>query len=302
MSPVELFPPDATFDGFTRFQYTEGMAEPVRQLPVDLEPEVPSWRSSEFPYGWRWRLVRLPNGEKTAEMIPLTAEDLLAPELGDEVTQSGLHFKLLSRLADQLMRRYEEQDDVLITGDMQICWGIAGLPNPSPDVAVIRGVRDREKNRRSFNVPEEGVRPSLVLEVVSDSDPEVRANDLVKKVTLYQRAGIPEYLIFDQPMTEDRSLLILGYELGFNGRYRLIVPDAQGRLLSKTTGLFFGVDDDGRTVVLTDAVTGERLMSSSEESAARKAAEAQVASHRSRERPAAGRAGASPALKLRRSS
>jgi Uma2 family endonuclease len=253
------------------------MADPLRQPPADLEPEIESWRNFEFPYGWRWRSVRLPTGEETTERIPLTAEDLLAPELGDEVTQSGQHFKMLALVADHLTRRYKDEDDVLVTGDMQICWGIPGVPNPSPDVTLIRGVRDKKKNRRSFNVPEEGVRPCLIIEVVSDSDPKVRENDLVKKVKLYQKMGIPEYFLFDQPMSSEENLRILGYEMGPHRRYRAIVPDAEGRLLSRTTNLLFSVDEDEQALVVTDAVTGERLKNSEEEEAARKAAESWAA-------------------------
>jgi Uma2 family endonuclease len=249
------------------------MADPVRKLPVDLESEISSWRPREFPYGWRWRYAQLPNGEEAAERIPLTPEDLLAPQFGDEVTESSQHFKLLTRLADLLTRRYETQPDVLVTGNLQICWGVPDLSDPSPDIAVIRGVRDKERERSSFNVPQEGVRPSLVIEVVSDSDPRVRRNDLDTKVKLYQQAGIPEYLLFDQPFTSGGHRQVLGFEMGLNQRYRRIVPDSQGRLLSRTTGLLFGVDQDGRIFVVTDAVTGERLRSSSEEEAGRKAAE-----------------------------
>jgi Uma2 family endonuclease len=35
--------------------------------------------------------------------------------------------------------------------------------------------------------------------VVSSKDAETRRNDYEKKVQIYERAGIPEYLIYDPP-------------------------------------------------------------------------------------------------------
>lgn len=54
-------------------------------------------------------------------------------------------------------------------------------------------------------------------------------------------------------------------------------PDSQGRLHSETTGLLFAPSEDGSTVRVTDARTGQWLLTPSEERAARKAAEAEVA-------------------------
>jgi hypothetical protein len=104
--------------------------------------------------------------------------------------------------------------------------------------------------------------------------------------------GIREYLILDPPTraTNDR-LLLTGYRLGPDGRYRRIEPDREGWLLSETTHLLFAVAADGRTPRVVDAVTGKPLLTSSEveealkaaeeqsarESAARQAAEAQAA-------------------------
>jgi len=235
------------------------MAEPVRKLP-------PVGEADPFRYGTRWRRVRLPNGQVTEQSIPLTPEDLLDPELGDEVTQSGPHFNFLLLLANLLRGHFESRDDVLVAGDMKIFWGIPGLPNPAPDIAVIPGVRRRDDpDRGSFDVVKEGARPSLIIEVVSSLDSEVRRNDYEKKVEIYRRAGVPEYLILDPPTSATKGLLLLtGYRLGNDGRYRRIEPDSEGRLLSKTTGLGFGVEGDGKTLAILNAETGERLSSPAE--------------------------------------
>jgi Uma2 family endonuclease len=251
------------------------MGEPARKPPafegLDEDP---------FFYGSRWVSVHLPNGEVVERQIPLTPDDLLDPQLGDEVTQGDQHFNMMMYLVDLLRRHFAARKDIYVIGDLKMLWRIPGLPGPAPDVAVIPNVRDGE-NRDSFDVEREGTRPWLVIEVVSSRDAKTRRNDYEKKIPIYERAGIPEYLIVDPPtrFTQDR-LLLTGYRLGPDGRYRRSEPDGHGSLHSETTGLLFGVAEDRRTLLVTDAETGERLLTASEiteqlvrEADARKAAE-----------------------------
>ena len=49
-----------------------------------------------------------------------------------------------------------------------------------------------------------------------------------------------------------------------SGRYQPIVPDAEGRILSRTTGLLFGISPDGNAPQVFDAATGERILTSRE--------------------------------------
>lgn len=243
------------------------MGVPLRKMPADWEPEATPTNPDPFRYGWRWRTVHLPGGEVLDEQIPLTADDLLNPQPGDQVGQSQLHWELLFLLARILDRFYEVRNDVALAVDLKMLWRIPGLKEPAPDLAVIPGVRQKiDPSRTSFDIVEEGVRPCLILEVVSSSDLEIRRNDYEKKVELYQRVGISEYVILDPSMssTEGR-LLLLGYRLNRKGKYQRIQPDAQGRLLSETTGLLFGVGEDGQTPVIFNAQTGERLLDPKEQ-------------------------------------
>jgi Uma2 family endonuclease len=253
------------------------MAEPVRKLPAAGEPGTSPASADPFRYGTRWRRVRLPNGQVTEQPIPLTPEDLLDPELGDEVTQSGPHSLVATTLFDLLTRWFAAVADVLVLFDMKMVWGLPGLPNPSPDVAVVRGIREKGRSRSIFKIAEEGVRPCLTLEVVSSSDAEMRRNDYERKVEIYQRAGIPEYLVIDPPFTPEESILLTGYRLAPDRRYRKIEPDSQGRLHSETTNLFFAPSEDGRSVRIADGETGRWLLTAGQEEAARLAAEAEVA-------------------------
>lgn len=241
------------------------MANPLRKVPFPEEPDP-------FRYGSRWRRVRLPNGEVVEQEIPLTPEDLLDPQPGDEVTQSDPHAQVVTTLYELLKRHYESVEDVVLLFDMKILWGISGLPDPSPDLAVVRGARKRE-GRSTYKVPEERVLPSLIIEVVSYSDAEMYQNDHDKKVKIYQRVGIPEYLIVDPPFPPSDSLTLTAYRMAPDGRYRRIEPDSRGRIYSETTQLFFAPSGDGRTVRVGNAETGEWLRSGSEEQAAREAAE-----------------------------
>jgi Uma2 family endonuclease len=248
------------------------MAQPARKMPSHGEPETVLPSADPFRYGSRWRLVRLPSGEVTEQEIPLTPDDLLDPQLGDEVTQSGPHAKVVTTLNDLLERHFDRDPDVQVLFDMKIVWGLPGLPDPSPDIAVVRGAPLNE-GRSIFKVVEEGVRPCLIIEVVSYSDAEMYRNDHEKKVEIYQRAGIPEYLVVDPSFSSENPLQLTGYRIASDGRYRRIEPDALGRLRSETTNLLFAPSEDGRTIRIGDAETGEWLLTAREEEAARKAAE-----------------------------
>jgi hypothetical protein len=125
--------------------------------------------------------------------------------------------------------------------------------------------RKDDPDRGSFDVLKEGARPSLIIEVVSALDSEVRRNDYEKKVEIYRRAGVPEYLILDPPTSATKGLLLLtGYRLGSDGRYQRIEPDSEGRLLSETMALRFGVEENGKILTILNAKTGERLSSPAE--------------------------------------
>lgn len=197
------------------------------------------------------------------------------PQEGDLIIRDTWHTNTVVDLFDALKRRYEAHPDVLVGMDLKMLWGIRGLQNPAPDVVVIPRVRDREKLRPSFDVLKEGTRPVLVIEVVSDG-PEHRDNDHDKKVKIYWQAGVPEYLILDPP-ARTLNPHWSGYRLDGSGRYQPIAPGEEGRIFSRTTGLWFGIDPDRRALRIVDAKTGERLLLGSELGTRLQTAEAEVA-------------------------
>src|ERR1700694_4491617 len=186
------------------------MGQPARNPPAFDDSDLPS--DDPFRLGLRERIVRLRGGRTELRQIPLTAEDLLDPQLGDHVTQNSWHNAVVVTTYEMLSWRYESRPDVLVTGDLKMIWEIPGLPNPSPDVAVIPDVRDKGRMRRSFNVRREGTRPAFVLEVISD-EPEQRSADHHRKVEIYERAGISEYLILDPPASAAEECRLSGFRL-----------------------------------------------------------------------------------------
>gem|GEM_PF-599489 len=265
------------FDHPRRFHYTALMGMPVPKLPADWEPRPDSEDADPFRYGWRPKYVRLVGGKVEEQRIPLTAADLLDPQLGDEIlVQGGPHATFVVEIYELLKRYYKKDAGVLVTFDMKIVWGIPGLSDPAPDTAVIQGIHNKAARRSVFDVQKEGARPCLVVEVVSPQYEETRNNDYVAKVEIYERAGVSEYVILEPSFTWKDHVALTGYRLGLDGHYQRIEPDSQGRLLSETTGLLFGEDEDGSVLVI-DSRTGKPLRKPSQIEADEEAAQKRAA-------------------------
>lgn len=254
------------------------MGEPAWKIPPG-EGDEPDGDSTGTVLLQRWVL----GADGRFELLerPPTVEDYLDPQLEDKLTQGRPHSELCHLLFEMIRGYFLPDAEVVVLQDVKILLG-PGLPGPSPDVAVIRGHRD--KAFWTFRVADQGVLPSFVIEVVSPSDARLRKMDEVNKLELYQRVGIPEYLLVDFPRRATGGRFRLkGHRLGPGRRYRAIEPDAEGRLLSETTGLRFGVSGDGQRIEIFDPA-GARLMTpveilgkAAEEAIARQAAEAELA-------------------------
>jgi Uma2 family endonuclease len=240
------------------------------------EPKV-----DEFPYGSRNVIEKLPNGEETYYEVPLTAEDFLDPQLGDQMIQHAKHQRSNIELFDAFDNYYANNPNVAVFSDLKMVWGIPGLKEPAPDVAVIPNVKNEtKKNEPSvFDVLKEGTLPCLVIEMMSPNYP----GDDTTKVKIYEQAGVQEYIIIN-PHTEKANPFyeIWGYRLE-SGKYKVITPNKDGCLLSQTTGVLFGIFQKKRRLRLKDAQTGKWLLNAREsesgrlkEVAARKKAEEQA--------------------------
>lgn len=226
-----------------------------------------------FPFGWRTITERQPDGSVRSIDLPLTQADFLDPQVGDHLVQSDAHLKLMLSLIARFEQQYLHDPTVGVFGDLKMRWGIPGEKEPAPDLAIVPNLQDKEKPRSSFDVVAEGTLPCLVVEIVSPQYP----GDDTTKVDIYTRVGIPEYIIIN-PHFEQRhgEIELTGYRL-VDGRRQKMRPDAQGRLLSQTTNVWFALDAKKRTLHLVDARTGKRLLTHTEERERADAAEAEIA-------------------------
>lgn len=225
-----------------------------------------------FFYGWRIVSETRPDGRTLYRELPLTSGDFLDPQIGDHFVQNSLHNWLVSMLFVILHNYYLNDPSTGVFCDLKMEWSIPGLKEPAPDLAVVPHIRHKEATRSSLDVIAEQTRPCLIVEVVSPRYP----GDDTDKVAIYQQAGIAEYIIIDPHSDKEAAPFTLqGYRLA-GGLYQKMRPDAEGRLLSKTTGIYFGLSESRRRVILTEAATGTRLLTPAEESTARRAAESQA--------------------------
>ena len=223
------------------------MSAPRPQLPPD--PHDP------YRYGWRPVPKRRPDGSLHYERMPLSESDFLDPQPGDVMIQGALHWECANDLYDRFKLRYLNDSRMGVFADLKMRWGIAGLEEPAPDLAIIPGLRDKSAPRESFDIAAEGTRPCLVVEVMSPN----YAGDDTEKVRIYEQAGIREYLIVKPYGAQhERDFSLYGYRL-VGGRYRPWGADAEGRLYSPELGVRFGVRSDRKGLEVLDAVTGEPL-------------------------------------------
>ncbi|MCP4352532.1 MAG: hypothetical protein GY795_44300 [Desulfobacterales bacterium] len=256
------------------------LSKPSDSFSADAHslPVPPSFEEDEFPHGWRRITETLPDGSVRHHDIPLSPEDFLNPEYGDQMPQGREHARQAIDIYNKIINHYHNNPNADVLFDTKIRWGIPGLKEPFPDIAVVPGVKDAEIIEGSFDAVKYGTGPCLIIEVMS---PNYQGDD-TDKVEIYEEAGVSEYIILN-PHQKDPTVPfeLTGYRL-VQGEYRDIIPDSEGKLLSETTGIWFSVGSDGRRVILTDASTGEELLSAKEEHQIRLEAEtrAKQAEHR----------------------
>jgi Uma2 family endonuclease len=227
-------------------------------------------------YGWRHVQREQPDGSATMERVPLTLEDVLHPEEGDQIPESEPHERRRRYLADVLTARLADDPGAVVLSDVRIAWDTPGVRPHGPDIAVIRGVRARQP-WRTFDVAAEGVRPALIIELTSTGTAGV---DRSNKLEQYELVGVPQYVIVDAVRGEQLvAPRLLGYHLGPVG-YQGQAPDEHGRLWLEVARLWLGVvegelvcyDEAGRALGDYTAVTAALAA----EQAARAGLEARV--------------------------
>jgi Uma2 family endonuclease len=216
--------------------------------PTETAPSF----EQEFPYGWRYVKRALPDGGETLEQVALSLEDVLHPKEGDVIPENTFHESDCRYLADVFATRLLSPPCSLVTRDLLIDWGVAGIRNHSPDVAVFVGLSREPGQTGVLELAALGGRCELIVEVVS---PRTRENDVVAKFRHYHQLGIPLYALIDQEV-EDGPRWVRAY-CWTAAQYAEIVADAQGRLMLAPLGLLLGMRE-GHAVCF-DARTGQEM-------------------------------------------
>ena len=183
---------------------------------------------------------------------------------GKPMAETTLHRVVMQDLIHGLESHFRAVPDVWVGGNLFLCYQ-EGNPGAAlaPDVLFARGVR--KYPRDNYLLWQERP-PSLIVEVTSRS---TRREDLGKKKDVYQRIGIEEYVLFD-PYGEYLKPRLQGYRLTRTG-YEPMIPETDGGLLSRTTGLL--LRPEGTRARLVEPGTGRPLPWPDEEAAVRQEAE-----------------------------
>ncbi len=203
------------------------------------EVRQPGDRATDpFRYGWRYREAYAADGELIVEQIPLTIEDVLHPQEGDQVTHSNEHQRR-RYLCDVFEGQLRHDPTAVVLDDVRVAWDIPDLGAHGPDITVILGVRER-KNWSTFDVAREGVRPSLLMEITS---PETATIDRSVKLEEYEAAGVPLYVIIDGvSRRREPTLRLLVYTLTAD-RYQTTTPNERGWYWLAPVRVWLGLTD-----------------------------------------------------------
>ena len=182
-------------------------------------PEVPA--NDPFYLG-----TRLVVQGDSYELIPLTLDDVLHPQLEDRVTVSQVHVLLCRYLMHAMQSLVKSIPGAVVVSDLRIAWDDPELRPHGPDIGVIFNVRE-DQNRSTFDVAEEGTRPTLLIEVTS---PSTRYLDVGVKIEQYAQARVEYYVIVDLvPQRGKSTPRLCGYHLGAAG-YEPMSLNARGDL------------------------------------------------------------------------
>ncbi len=215
---------------------------------------LPQQRDDEyrFRYGRRYVKRILPDGREVLDIVPLTLEDVLHPQEGDEISERPRQKKDSVYLDPILRQRIERVTGGHLTDDCLVEWS-PDMPCHAPDFAAFKGLtKEPSDDVGVFRVKSHGAKCLFALEIVS---PLTRTNDVDAKLEEYHHAHVPLYILIDQEV-EGGPRRLLAYRWKSDG-YQPVKLDPQGRVAIKELGLLLGVRDD--RAVAFDAETGEEL-------------------------------------------
>src|SRR5262245_13537767 len=145
-----------------------GPQEPPQEL-TQVAPADP------FIHGTRLIRETLSDGTVQTREVPLTVEDVLYPQEGDEVYVRPAHELQCNYLTDAFRSCPIGPPLSWVAADWLTAWPNQSIRPMSPDVAVWVGLPDKPNiEAGTLDVPAQGARCILAVEVVS---PDRRLND-----------------------------------------------------------------------------------------------------------------------------
>lgn len=151
---------------------------------------------------------------------------------GKPMGETEVHVFELIRVLTTLRAWFQRLTGIYVGGNMMFYYE-EGNPKAaiSPDVFVVFGV-PTSPPRRTYKLWEERVPPTVVFEI---SSRKTRREDLGKKREVYERIGVPEYVLYD-PLAEYLRPPLQGYRLT-DGAYAPIPAEPDGSLQSDALNL-----------------------------------------------------------------
>jgi Uma2 family endonuclease len=133
--------------------------------------------------------------------LPLEHEVEYPESDGQPMAETTLHRKVMSNVIEGLERRYAAVPDVWVGGNLFLYYE-KGNPRKcvAPDVLLARGVA--KWDRRIYRLWDEKA-PALIFEITSL---DTRTEDTGSKLSLYERLGVAELVLFD-PYADELSRL-----------------------------------------------------------------------------------------------
>lgn len=236
--------------------------------PVRKEIFIPTEEDRDynetFYYGFRY-VPRIHNGIEIWEQIPLTLDDVLYPQLDDKVNQSLDHSVCATNLYESLKPFATNNPGMLVLFDVMVNWNIPTIKNPVSDITILINVPNTNvTSKGSYDLAQCGGDPLVTLEVTSLSTRPTDVGTTMSrrnKLRIYQRIGIPYYLVVDDYKKEDDyPPPIFGYRL-YQGRYYPMITDYRERLRIPQIGLSLGPYDEEAAWFDT---SGKRLLTTTE--------------------------------------
>jgi Uma2 family endonuclease len=210
--------------------------------------------------------------------IPLEDEIFYPESDGEPMAETQLHLQEMTYLLEALEDRFRDEPGVFIGGNLLFYYEQGAKDTVvAPDAFVVKGLANGKALRRKYLLWEERRVPCFVAEVTSETTRKKDERDGTKW-KLYERLGIEEYFLFD-PEGDYLSPHLHGYRLA-GGRYRQLLSEPDGSLLSATTGILFRAD--GNRLRLIDAATGAVYLRAEEKTLRLRALEQELARLRGR--------------------